>query len=224
MQILLASSSPRRQALLRQVGLPCRIVTPEVDEETLQANASRGGAPSTLDEAVAVACHLAEAKADDVIARLAGREAAGEGPHPKEIVLAADTIVVCDGALLGKPADAADARRMLRALSGRTHHVVTAICLRPRLARADDVAVGGVWAETTEVTFHPLSDALIEAYVSSGEPLDKAGGYGIQGLGAALVRRVNGCYFNVVGLPLGLLSDRMETLGAPIHEFWAHRS
>ena len=214
MHILLASSSPRRQALLAQVGLPYRVEVPTVDEDALLAEGGRADTLPSLEDAAAIACRIAELKAADVISR---RRAPADAV---DVVVAADTIVVCDGRLMAKPADAAEARAMLTLLGGRAHHVVTGLSVRvvgggePREGR------GRTQAEITEVTFRALSDAVIGAYVGSGEPFDKAGGYGIQGLGAALVKRIDGCYFNVVGLPLGLLCEMLASLGFPVHEWW----
>lgn len=214
MNILLASSSPRRQALLGQIGLPFRVEVPAIDEDALLVEAGRADTRPTLEDATALACRIADLKGAEVIAR---RHAPADA---RDVVVAADTIVVCDGQLMAKPADAAEARAMLNSLSGRAHHVVTGLSVRvvgggePREGR------GRAQAEITEVTFRALSDAVIDAYVASGEPFDKAGGYGIQGLGAALVKRIDGCYFNVVGLPLGLLSEQLASLGVPVHTWW----
>ncbi len=116
------------------------------------------------------------------------------------IVLAADTVVVVDGEILGKPVDAADAARMLNLLAAVTHRVITGVCLARPPARVEALA-----HETTLVTFVPLDEAEIAEYVATGEPFDKAGGYGIQGLASKFVTRVEGCYFNVVGLPVALV-------------------
>lgn len=123
-------------------------------------------------------------------------------------VLAADTLVVLDGEGLGKPVDASDARRQLRRLSGREHRVVTAVAL----ARGDRVDER---CDVTRVWFRELADAVIDAYVATGEPLDKAGSYGLQGYGAALVQRVDGDPFGVIGLPLRLVVDLLEAAGMP---------
>jgi septum formation protein len=132
------------------------------------------------------------------VQRLAEEKALAVEAAPDEIVLGADTTVVVDGQMLGKPVDAADARRMLQALSGRRHEVLTGICLRRGAALTRDCA-------TTQVWFATLTPREIEDYVASGEPMDKAGGYAIQGLAAKFIERIDGCYFNVVGLPVALL-------------------
>lgn len=190
--MILASQSPRRRELLEAAGFELTVVPASIDE------ARRAG-----EGPVALVERLAREKAAAVADRL-GDEAGGEP------VVAADTIVwTDDGAVLGKPADDADAARMLRELSGRTHHVSTGVCL---------VAPGGErrsFVETTDVTFWELTDAQIEAYVKSGEPADKAGSYGIQGAGRMLVRGIRGDYENVVGLPVArLVRELSELLGA----------
>jgi septum formation protein len=161
--------------------------------------------PADVDErplpgeaAEAMAVRLARAKAAAISTQL-------DGPS---IVVAADTLVVRDGVILGKPTDAADAAEMLRSLSGRSHQVVTGFAVsgtRPTLARA----------VTTTVTFRPLSEAVIADYVATGEPLDKAGAYGIQGIGAMLVVAIEGSYTNVVGLPLVEVLDAIAEQGGP---------
>lgn len=176
MAFVLASSSPRRRALLAQVGLHVAVRVPAVDETP-----APGERPEALVE------RLARAKAAAVVG-------AGADGLP---ALAADTVVVIDGVALGKPADAAAARSMLRRLSGARHDVVTAVALAP----ADGGPARSV-VVTTRVGFRPLSAAEIGAYVDTGESFDKAGGYGIQGLAAVFVDRIEGSYSNVVGLPL----------------------
>jgi septum formation protein len=185
-EVLLASGSPRRAELLKQLGLKFRVVAIDVDEE----GASRGlRAPA----AVARARALAKASA-------AGRI------HPGAVVVAADTVVACGPRLLGKPVDAAAAERMLRLLSGRWHTVFTAIAV-----------VGGgelaVAVEYARVAFRRLDDAEIHRYAACAEPLDKAGGYAIQGAAAAFVRRIEGEYTTVVGLPLCRLSVMLRPFG-----------
>ena len=171
MRIVLASGSPRRRELLVACGYDVDVHVPGVAE---------GRAPG-------------EAPAQMVV-RLA-QEKARTARTAEGLVVAADTTVVLDGQVLEKPADDADARAMLRRLSGRTHEVLTGWCVRgPRGERSGVVA--------TAVTFRPLTDAEIDAYVASGEPRDKAGAYGIQGRGGALVDVVHGSYPNVVGLPV----------------------
>jgi septum formation protein len=194
-RLVLASQSPRRAELLKLAGLPFEVRPPgEVEAELAAHLASAGATPA--DYALA----LARAKAADVAAALPGR-----------LVLGADTIVVVDGDVLEKPRDEADAARLLGRLSGRGHTVITAIALRRR-AQGGGAAAGGPAedldlsaAETTAVEFLPLDAGAVARYIATGEPMDKAGAYGIQGYGALMVRRVEGCYFNVMGLPLARL-------------------
>jgi septum formation protein len=184
MALVLASSSPRRQELLRNADIAFETRIPEVEEKRL-----KGEAP------IAFAKRMAREKARDVFRRLRS-----------DFVLGADTIVVVERELLGKPLDAADAARMLRLLSGRTHQVVTAICLMgPGL---DEVRT-----ETTNVFMAELAEEEIVGYVSSMEPMDKAGAYAIQGIASRWVTRIEGCYFNVVGLPVPLLYRTMKEYG-----------
>lgn len=194
MRLVLASASPRRQALLRGLGLGFQVV-PSGLEEPLVADVP----PERL------ATRLARAKARAVAARL--------GPGEPAVVLAADTLVVVEGAVLGKPADAAEARAMLRRMAGRTHAVVTGVAA---LATATGEEL--VEAVTTAVTMHPYGEEAIAAYVATGEPLDKAGAYAVQGLGARLVARVDGCYTNVVGLPVRTTARLLRALGIAVPE------
>lgn len=174
--LLLASTSPQRKAILEQLGIPFDVVAPEYDEED-----------PTEGDAVAVVRAHARAKARSVA------EGAGERP-----VLAVDTTVVLGGRIYGKPRDASDAERMLEALSGETHLVVSGLCL---------VTPGWeeIEHESTRVTFRELTARDLASYVAAGEWEGRAGAYAIQGRGAALVRRIEGDYLNVVGLPAALL-------------------
>jgi septum formation protein len=180
--LILASQSPRRQELLRHAGIPFLIRPAQVEERPLPG-----------EDAHAYARRLARAKAEAVSAA------------PEDVVLGADTVVVADGEILGKPADQADARRMLRLLSGREHQVITGICLRTVQHAVLD-------SESTSVRFVPLSEEEIADYVASGEPADKAGAYAIQGLASKFIDRLEGCYSNVVGLPLALLYKHLRAL------------
>ncbi len=185
MKIILASRSPRRRELLGQVGLTFEIVSPEVDE------AQYGGLPPR--ELVQT---LSRAKALD---------AARQVPAGS-LVLGADTVVVLDGQALGKPDGPEGARAMLTALSGRTHEVWTGFTLcRDGAVHTEAVA--------TEVTFRALAPEEIDRYVATGEPLDKAGAYGIQGRGALLVAQIRGDYSNVVGLPLCAVGQALRRFG-----------
>ena len=181
--ICLASASPRRRELLAQIGVPCDVRPVDVDERQ-----QPGEAPA--DYVVRIA--LAKARA-----------AAEAGPDGR-LVLGSDTAVVADGEVMGKPADAADARRMLGLLSGRSHDVLTAVAV------VADGRAGTALSEST-VTFRTLHQPEIDAYVATGEPMDKAGAYAIQGRAAVFVSRLEGSYSGVMGLPLyetaGLLSE-----------------
>ena len=192
-RIILASSSPRRTELLRLIRIDHE-VTPAHIDETQRADE----APRVYAE------RLAREKAQAI-----ARE------HPDAVVVGADTIVVVDGHVLGKPEDATDAAAMLRHLSGRVHLVDTAVAVARNGAVKSAV-------EEVEVTFRTLSDAEIERYIATGEPMDKAGAYGIQGYGATIVQRVNGDYFAVMGLPLGLLVRLLREIGV-VYDFGSLR-
>ena len=182
--IVLASASPRRHELLSSLGLEVAIVPSGVIEH----------ARAELKPLALAAFHAAT-KADAVVARV-----------PGEIVVAADTVVDLDGAALGKPCHYADAVRMLRSLAGREHVVHTAYTVRTPHGGTAAVA-------STRVRFAPLDDATIDAYVATGDPFDKAGGYGIQAQGAALVERIDGDFYTVMGFPLGDFVRRLPSLG-----------
>lgn len=185
MKVILASASPRRQALLQQIGIE-PVVQPASFDEV-------GGRAELAHE---VALANAKGKCDAVYA-----EAGDELP-----VVAADTIVVIDKVILGKPQDEAEAQAMLTRLSGRTHQVMTGVAVRYKGQQLAKVC-------TTDVSFRELTAAEIAAYIATKEPLDKAGAYGIQGRGAVLVEKINGCYNNVVGLPLTMLHEMFRQLG-----------
>jgi septum formation protein len=185
--IVLASASPRRTQLLTLLGIAHVVDAAHDVDET----------PRPGEEPAALAERLARAKALGVVPR-----------HPGTPVLAADTVVVLEGELLGKPADAAEAEAMLARLGGRTHEVVTAVALA--LDGRVDARV-----DRTRVRFRPLDPTLIRDYVATGEPLDKAGSYGLQGYGAVLVDRIEGDCFGVIGLPLRLVVDLLAAAGRP---------
>ncbi|MBQ1352287.1 MAG: septum formation inhibitor Maf, partial [Oscillospiraceae bacterium] len=183
--LILASKSPRRQALLRQIGLPFR-VHPAAGEEQVDSSLP----PPALVQ------QLARQKAEDV-AREIGTE---------ELILAADTIVVLEDSVLGKPGSPAEAAQMLRALSGRSHLVYTGFCLlQGSRCITDEVHAA--------VHFRPLTDREIQAYVQTGEPMDKAGAYGIQEMGALFVSHIEGDFYTVMGLPLCRLAQRLSAFG-----------
>lgn len=173
--LVLASKSPRRQQILRDAGIPFVVRSADVPEQR-RPNESPA----------------------DYVRRLAEKKAFAVTMLAGEIVLGADTVVVIDGLVLEKPIDASDAIRMLGLLSGREHEVITGICLRSDGRKIVDAA-------TTRVRFVPLTREQIEAYVESGEPMDKAGAYAIQGLASKFIDRVEGSYSNVVGLPVALV-------------------
>ena len=182
MVLVLASQSPRRAEILRQAGIPFIVRCAPVDETPIA-----GEAPEAY------------------VRRLAEWKALAVEASADEIVLGADTTVVVDGEMLGKPEDTADARRMIARLAGRAHDVLTGICLKLGSRRAPDCASTRVW-------FAPMTEAEIDAYAATGEPLDKAGGYAIQGLASKYIERIEGCYFNVVGLPVSLVYRRLRSL------------
>lgn len=184
MKLILASGSPRRRELLEKLQVPFEVIVSDCDE--------------TLPESV---------PADAAAEMLAVRKAAAVAKlHPDAVVIGADTTVVLDDEILGKPQDEADCKRMLHALSGRMHKVIT--------------GVGIFWdghslsfSDETSVQFYPLSNAEIDAYAASDEPYDKAGAYGIQGQGALLVAGIHGDFYTVMGLPVARLARQLRTLG-----------
>ena len=189
-KIVLASGSPRRQELLKNIGITeFDIRVPEADEDY----------PAGLTPQEIVA-YISREKAD----------AAAKLCTAEEIVITADTMVFLDDARLGKPADEADALRMLTALQGRHHTVCTGVTVRQGSRSMTEV-------ETTEVYFRSASEAELRGYIATGEPMDKAGAYGIQGKGSLLVEKINGDYFNVMGLPVLRLSRMLEQFG--VHFF-----
>jgi septum formation protein len=194
--LILASASPRRRDLLEQIGLTFEIETADIDET-----------PRLAEDPLGYTTRLAEHKAAAVMAKLAKRRDAA-----RLVVLGADTTVVCAGQILGKPADEADAARMLRLLAGRTHQVITGVALVTGAGAASMPAAPLVETEVTEVVVNPLTDKEIADYVATGEPMGKAGAYAIQGRAARFIPRIEGCYFNVVGLPLARVSAMLARL------------
>ena len=188
MKIVLASQSPRRRQLLGQMGLEFTTQSPEIDEAAFQGRDARD---------------LVQ-----ILSREKARWIAGQ-VDPETLVIGADTVVVRDGEILGKPKGEEEARAMLASLSGRTHQVCTGVTV----CRGDKVLTQ---VEETQVTFRPLTDQEIRQYVSTGEPMDKAGAYGIQGLGALFVERIEGDYYNVVGLPVCRLGQMLRRLGVEL--------
>jgi septum formation protein len=183
-QWILASVSPRRRELLKLLLADFEVVPSRLEEDTLP-----GERPEALVRRLAQLKALAVQKL-----------------RPEAIIIGADTLVVCDEEVLGKPSSAGQATEMLCKLSGRTHQVLTGVCLLNRQTCVLDHSV-------TDVTFSRLSEEEIERYVKSGEPLDKAGGYAIQGIGARFIERIDGCYFNVVGLPVSRVYQMIRNMG-----------
>lgn len=182
--LILASASPRRASLLRQIGLRFHTLKSPLQEPPVEVE-------SMVEE-------VALAKAREVYSL-----------YPGSLVLGADTIVICEGKVLGKPHDAPEAAKMLTMLSGKVHRVITAVALVEEGRES-------VAQEETLVFFREIGEEEIRTYVASGEPYDKAGGYGIQETGAVFVRRIEGCYFNVVGLPLALFVKMFQQHGCSI--------
>lgn len=183
-RVILASQSPRRRELLQLIGIPHEVRPADIDESVLP------------EEAPVPHCErLARGKAQTLAQQ-----------HPDAVVIGSDTIVVIDDAILGKPADPADAVRMLARLSGREHTVYTAVAV----AYGEELRSG---VEAVRVRFRTLSEEQIISYVATGEPMDKAGAYGIQGFGATIVERIDGDYFSVMGLPLGRMVALLREMG-----------
>ena len=208
--LILASSSPRRQELLREIGIPFQVHAANINEDQIAG-----------ERPIDYALRLAREKAQAVAAQ-----------YPQSYVLGADTIVVIDGEVLGKPKDNADAARMLRLLSGRAHEVTTAVSLiapntiapftvAPRTAAPSTITpsliaqgtLSETRASTTKVYFREIAEAEIQQYVAGGEPMDKAGAYAIQGGASRWTDRIEGEFSNVVGLPLSLVTEMLKTTG-----------
>ena len=187
--LILASASPRRRELLTQAGFAFHVESIPVNED-----------PHPNEDPIHLVKRLAREKAQAVFTAHQKRHASDD----PLLVLGADTVVVCDHEILNKPIDDADAARMLRLLAGRTHQVITGVCLISLLGVE-------VAAETTRVTMLTLSEEEILAYVATGEPMDKAGAYAIQGHASRWIPRIVGCYFNVVGLPVALVNTMIES-------------
>ena len=190
-KIILASSSPRRKELLEKIGLKFEVEPGDCEEIV-----------DTDLEPHEMVRKLSREKAEAVARK-----------HRNVVVIAADTVVLIDGKILGKPKNPAEAKKMLRALSGKSHAVITGFTIidtakRRILSKAVE----------TKVYIRGLTSSEIDAYVNSGEPLDKAGGYGIQGLGSVIVEKIEGDYFNVVGLPLSALSESLKEFGVDVWE------
>ncbi len=188
MQLILASQSPRRKELMGLFHIPFAVRAADIDE--------------TMDPA---------GRPYDEVARVSRAKAEATPHGVDDVVVAADTIVVCDGRVLGKPADAQDAFRMLRLLSGREHQVMTGLCVQ----RGDRTLV---CTQVTDIRFRELSDGEIEAYIRTGEPMDKAGAYGIQGGAALFAEHMSGDYYNVMGLPVCRLGMLLRQIAPELME------
>ena len=188
--LILASASPRRRELLERIGLRFAVEAADADETLIPGLSAKNQV-----------MRLSRIKADAVAALHSG----------EPVILSADTVVVLDGKILGKPADEEDARHMLKSLSGRTHHVLTGITVRRGMYQ-------DTRCEETEVRFGPLSDNEIDSYIATGEPMDKAGAYGIQGLASVFVAGISGDYYNVMGLPLHTCAAMLRQAGIPVLE------
>ena len=181
--LILASASPRRQELINLISKEVKVIPADVDEN-FDSKIPATAVPEML--AVKKAKAIAES-------------------HPDDVIIGADTSVIVDGEILGKPVDSADAKRMLSLLSGKTHQVVTGCAI---FKNGKSLS----FSETTDVTFYPLSEEEIDNYIATAEPFDKAGAYGIQGYGSLLVKEIHGDYFNVVGLPVGKLNKMLKKI------------
>jgi septum formation protein len=199
MRLILASASPRRAELLRAAGFAFEVQATDVDE------ALRPGEPAAA-YVRRLAAEKSAAAQEQMLRPQAGSDA-GRTVVDSTLVIGADTAVVIDGNVLGKPRDAADATSMLRRLSGRRHEVMTGVS-----ARQGDIELGRV--ETTVVSFSELTDLEVEWYVASGEGLDKAGAYAIQGLASRFIPRIEGSYSNVVGLPIALVCELLRDVAS----------
>jgi septum formation protein len=184
--LVLASASPRRQEILRNAGIPFVVQAADIEEKVRERESSRECA--------------------ERLARLKAQAVAEQ--HPRDFVLGADTIVVVDGEILGKPRDEYDAARMLRLLSGRGHEVITGVCL------IGPDGTESVQSEETLVAMSEIGQREIQAYIQTGEPMDKAGAYAIQGMASRWIPRIEGDYFNVVGLPMALVWRMLKERGA----------
>lgn len=196
MGLILASASPRRQELLRAAGIAITVQPTNIPEVPLEGEAAR-----------VFAERLAREKAWAIFKQ-----------RPTDFVLGADTVVVVDKEILGKPRNPADAERMLRLLSGRTHEVITGVCLMGPRSNSPanskpDAALGDTRSETTMVSMIPMEDNEIRAYIATGEPMDKAGAYAIQGMASRWIPRIEGDYANVVGLPVALVYRMLKEAG-----------
>lgn len=202
--LILASASPRRRELMEKLHMPffCEAASdPEVIPD---------GMPAAL-----VPEYLAEHKAAEILHRrlsLSAGFSEQTGASEPLTVIGSDTVVLCDGKILGKPKDSADAAHMLHLLSGRTHEVLTGVCILSATENARNLVWKCSFTSRTEVTFYPLSDEEISSYIATEEPMDKAGAYGIQGGGALLVKNICGDYYTVMGFPIAEIARKLKEL------------
>jgi len=190
-RVILASQSPRRQTILELLHIDFECCPADIDEQILPGEEPR-----------AAVRRIARCKAEQASKQM-----------KNALIVAADTVVVCNGKILGKPEDVQDAFRKLSSLKGREHEVVTAVCVMDT-----ESGLAEIQDETTRVYFRDITDEEIRAYILTGEPLDKAGAYGIQGTGAVFIEKIEGCYFNVVGLPLKHLYSMLKRQGVRLLE------
>jgi septum formation protein len=191
--LVLASASPRRQELLRNAGIAFTVQASGIDETPIEGESPRSCAERLAREKVRAIFRI----------------------RPEDYVLGADTIVVVDATMLGKPRDAADAARMLQMLSGKTHEVITGVCVMKPVAGGQRLGVcEDVGSESTLVTMGSLSEDDIQAYIATGEPMDKSGGYAIQGIASRWIPRIEGDYSNAMGLPVSLVYRMLREAGA----------
>jgi septum formation protein len=204
-RIILASQSPRRKQLLDQLGFKYEILVPHIDE-TLPASVNEGSSPGQL------ATELARQKAFAI-----GEELRKNGNNSADevIIIAADTIVVLDNKLFGKPNSPAEAKAILQSLCGKTHQVYTGVALLVYNFTENKMHCL-TESENSLVSFRKYEDAEIEAYIETGEPMDKAGAYALQGVGACLVAKIDGCYTNVIGLPMPKVVKMLREVGIPV--------
>lgn len=192
-KIILASGSPRRRELMKQVGLDFQVITSDCDESI------------TADSPEETAAALSAIKCSNVANNIKSGKIVPEEYASGYLIIGADTIVVLDGEVLGKPSDKEDAFRMLNSLSGRTHSVITGVTITDTGTDRTET-----FTSETKVTMFELSDQEIRNYIETGEPIDKAGAYGIQGIGARLIKEIHGDYYTVVGLPVASLVRKLE--------------
>ena len=188
-QIILASGSPRRKELLELIGVEFKIITSNKEEVITSTNPEE------------VVKELSMMKAEDV----------AEGVEGPAVILGADTVVAHGGRILGKPKDKEDAFRMIRSFAGEDHYVYTGVCIIKKEADGSEKKIS--FAEGTKVTVYPMSDEEIDRYVASGEPMDKAGAYAIQGLFAPYIKGIEGDYYNIVGFPIAGIYQRLKAEG-----------